>query len=60
VAVQCFADTFVVKIATSPSGQTLEEALLVCKGKALINLDKSYEFFNQVYDVAKKQAQQNK
>ncbi len=33
---------------------TLEEALLVCKGKALVNLDKSYEFFNQAYDVAKK------
>jgi len=33
---------------------TLEEALIVCKGKALVNLDKSYEFFNQAYDVAKK------
>jgi glycerophosphoryl diester phosphodiesterase len=33
---------------------TLEEALLVCKGKTLVNLDKSYEFFNQAYDVAKK------
>lgn len=33
---------------------TLEEALFVCKGKALVNLDKSYEFFNQAYDVAKK------
>jgi glycerophosphoryl diester phosphodiesterase len=26
---------------------TLEEALLVCKGKILVNLDKSYDFFNQ-------------
>lgn len=33
---------------------TLEEALLVCKGKTLVNLDKSYEFFDQAYDVAKK------
>jgi glycerophosphoryl diester phosphodiesterase len=33
---------------------TLEEALLVCKGKALVNLDKSYEFFNQAYAIAKK------
>jgi glycerophosphoryl diester phosphodiesterase len=33
---------------------TLEEALIVCKGKALVNLDKSYDFFNQAYDVAKK------
>ena len=33
---------------------TLEEALLVCKGKALVNLDKSYEFFNEAYDVARK------
>ena len=33
---------------------TLEEALLVCKGKALVNLDKSYEFFDQAFDIAKK------
>jgi glycerophosphoryl diester phosphodiesterase len=33
---------------------TLEEALIVCKGKALVNLDKSYEFFNQAYAIAKK------
>lgn len=33
---------------------TLEEALLVCKGKALVNLDKSYDFFNEAFDVAKK------
>lgn len=33
---------------------TLEEALIVCKGKTLVNLDKSYEFFNQAYGVAKK------
>lgn len=33
---------------------TLEEALLVCKGRTLVNLDKSYEFFNQAFNVAKK------
>ena len=27
---------------------------MVCKGNTLVNLDKSYEFFNQAYDVAKK------
>lgn len=33
---------------------TLEEALLVAKGKILINLDKSYPIFSQCYDVAKR------
>ncbi|WP_339916916.1 glycerophosphodiester phosphodiesterase family protein [Yeosuana marina] len=33
---------------------TLEEALTLCKGKILINLDKSYEFFDQAFEVAKK------
>lgn len=33
---------------------TLEEALLVCKGRILVNLDKSYDFFNQAYEIAKK------
>lgn len=33
---------------------TLEEALLVCKGKILVNLDKSYEFFNEAFEVSKK------
>lgn len=33
---------------------TLEEALLICKDKSLVNLDKSYEIFNQAFDVAKK------
>jgi glycerophosphoryl diester phosphodiesterase len=33
---------------------TLEEALLICKDKLLVNLDKSYEIFNQAFDVAKK------
>lgn len=33
---------------------TLEEALLVCRGKILVNLDKSYEFFNEAFEIAKK------
>jgi glycerophosphoryl diester phosphodiesterase len=33
---------------------TLEEALLICKGKTLVNLDKSYDFFNEAFNVAKK------
>ncbi len=33
---------------------TLEEALLRCKDKSLVNLDKSYEIFSQSFDVAKK------
>ena len=33
---------------------TLEEALLICKDKSLVNLDKSYEIFDQAFDVAKK------
>ena len=38
---------------------TLDEALLVCKGKALVNLDKSYEFFNHAYAIAKKTSTTN-
>ena len=30
---------------------TLEEALLVAKGEVLVNLDKSYNYFDQVYEV---------
>lgn len=33
---------------------TLEEALLACKGKVLVNLDKSYELFHEVFELAKK------
>ncbi|MFH4969527.1 glycerophosphodiester phosphodiesterase family protein [Gaetbulibacter sp. M240] len=33
---------------------TLEAALNVCKGEVLVNLDKSYEFFNEAFEVAKK------
>ena len=30
---------------------TLEEALLLCKGKILINIDKGYDYFQDVYDM---------
>jgi glycerophosphoryl diester phosphodiesterase len=41
-------------IATKYKVPTLEEALLVCKGKILVNLDKSYEYFDQAFQIAKK------
>lgn len=30
---------------------TLEEVLLLCKGKILINIDKGYDYFQDVYDL---------
>lgn len=33
---------------------TLEEALNVCKGKVLINLDKAFAYFDKVYPILKK------
>ena len=33
---------------------TLEEALLACKGKLLVNLDKCYGYFDRAYAVARK------
>lgn len=30
---------------------TLKEALLACKGRVLINLDKSYGYFDEVYEI---------
>lgn len=42
-----------IGIATKYRVPTLEEAFLVCKGKILMNLDKSYEFFDQAYAIAK-------
>ncbi len=33
---------------------TLEEALLEAKGRVLVNLDKSYNYFDQVYEVLRK------
>lgn len=41
-------------IATHYKVPTLEEALLVCRGKILVNLDKSYEYFDQAFQIAKK------
>lgn len=32
---------------------TLEEAMLLVKGKALINLDKSYDYYNEAYQILK-------
>lgn len=33
---------------------TLEEVLILCKGKILINIDKGYNYFQQVYDLMEK------
>ena len=33
---------------------TLEEAMLAAKGKVLVNLDKSYDYFAEVYEVLKR------
>ncbi len=33
---------------------TLEEVLLLCKGKVMINLDKAYPFFDEVYTLLEK------
>ena len=41
-------------IKTKHKVPTLEEALLVAKGKIMINLDKSYAIFAEVYDVLQK------
>ena len=35
---------------------TLEEALNLCKGKILVNLDKSYDIFDKCYEVMEKTA----
>lgn len=41
-------------IATKYRVPTLEEALILCKGKILVNLDKSYEYFDEAFQIAKK------
>ncbi|RYC50998.1 glycerophosphodiester phosphodiesterase family protein [Flagellimonas olearia] len=38
---------------------TLEEALEVCKGKILVNLDKSYDIFDKCFEVMEKTGTQN-
>ena len=40
--------------ATPHKIPTLEEALLLCKGKILVNLDKSYGIFEQCYHVVQR------
>ncbi len=30
---------------------TLEESMLLCKGKIMINIDKGYEYFREVYEI---------
>lgn len=39
-------------VETAHNIPTLEEALLLCKDKILVNLDKSYELFDKCYEVA--------
>lgn len=41
-------------IRTKYTIPTLEEALLLSKGKVLVNLDKAYNFFDQVYALTEK------
>ncbi|MGL5272966.1 MAG: glycerophosphodiester phosphodiesterase family protein [Phocaeicola sp.] len=33
---------------------TLEEAMLLCKGKVLVNIDKGYDYFKEAYEVLEK------
>lgn len=33
---------------------TLEEVMLLCKGKIMVNIDKGYDYFREVYDVLQK------
>lgn len=41
-------------VETTHTIPTLEEALLLAKGKILINLDKSYSIFDKCYEIMKK------
>lgn len=41
-------------IATKYKVPTLEEAFVLCRGKVLVNLDKSYEYFDEAFQIAKK------
>lgn len=41
-------------IKTKHRVPTLEEALLACKGRVLINLDKADRYFEQIYDLLQK------
>ena len=39
---------------TAHTVPTLEEAMLLAKGKILVNIDKGYDYFDDVYQVLKK------
>jgi glycerophosphoryl diester phosphodiesterase len=41
-------------VITDHTIPTLEEVMLLAKGKILVNLDKSYPFYNEAYQVLKK------
>ena len=41
-------------ITTNHSIPTFEEALLFCKGKILINVDKGYDYFKEAYKIMEK------
>ena len=41
-------------ITTNHSIPTFEEALLLCKGKILINVDKGYDYFKEAYKIMEK------
>ena len=46
-----FLKTQHAAVATRHKIPTLEEALLLCKGKILINIDKGYDYFKEVYEI---------
>ncbi len=46
-------------VTTQHTIPTLEEALQVAKGKILVNIDKSYNFFDKCYQIALKTGTQN-
>lgn len=37
---------------------TLEEVMLLCKGKILVNIDKGYDYFKEAYAILEKRAPQ--
>ena len=41
-------------VTTNHSIPTFEEALLFCKGKILINVDKGYDYFKEAYEIMEK------
>ncbi|MDW5290970.1 glycerophosphodiester phosphodiesterase family protein [Formosa sp. PL04] len=43
-----------LSVPTNHQIPTLEEALLLCKGKILVNLDKSYDIFDKCFEVVEK------